>query len=552
MNDYRPTLDDIETLVTDHPDKFTSPLQTRRSIDNARGQGVMVEDITAQAQYGDYISKGGTPIGPGGQMPAAQTPASDQQFATPCAVCAAAGGCCIKGITFGCAHADGRMTLPLADDTKDRVLAIVCDKEANPTVDEVKIEVDHAPNANCCMTGQVPTLTLNCDPPVTVSGTSLNTKMQHEVAGESYTGTDLELFMVATAKSLWSGVNSLGRDNRFSVSACGGGDQWGAIVRTFPKLEWKATAFSFEVTGKFDTAMRFTPGIKLEGKVEGTYGSSTFNLGASGGPESDPQNHTKSIVPFLDRVLGKMEDITSGGASTPELNTRSSIQISHKFSLGNSTFKLVENPNDHSKIGVDGSIWIGYDPLLKIGATLDIIDLVLTIASRTGAPGIADMIIKARESMARGIGNKDGPLHARGHVGITLEIYGEAGKAGVTLTRGPTDDKWTGSGEVSGAIGTKLKAQLVAEGKAVVFKGAFKAEGGGASEISAAVKTLAPGSASANSGNKLNVKVEWNGLKLYYHYQVQATILGFIDTGVKEDVGELQLFDKETLYDEDM
>ena len=536
MNGYRPTLDDIETLVTNHPDKFTSALQTRRSIANARGQGTMVEDITAQAQYGDYTANGGTPIGPNGEMPAASTPASDQQFGAACAECAAAGGCCINGIKFKCSHGSDRMTLPLADPTKDRVLAVVCDKETNPTIDEITIEVDHAPNENCCMSGQVPALRLDSTPPVDGDGTTLKTKLTYDFQGESMTGTDLELFVKATGKSLWSGVNSLGRDNRFNVAACGGGDQWSAIVRTYPKLSWEATDFAFGLEGVYDSSFNFESKVTFGGKLKGTYGASEFEISA--GVESDPTQQSKSAVPFLDNVMQRLKSRVANGGATPERSIRSEIKAEHKMLMASAKLELAERANDHSKVGVDAQITMGFQPLVGITAKFEVIDMLLTASQAYGAPKpFIDAVKRARDWMAREVDPTD-LVYARANAVCDLEFFAKTSlgrdltaPAGtwdrtedITLTSLIDSDNWEVTGTSTTEIGAKVTVRLNVEGRVWLVKATFSASGEASSSVKGKLSGLSEAEKQANPEAKLNVHVEWTGVSIQVQGAIEAGI----------------------------
>ncbi|WP_299684129.1 hypothetical protein [uncultured Tateyamaria sp.] len=527
MNDYRPTLDDIETLVTNQPDKFSSALQTRRSIANARRQGPVVEDITAQAQYGDYISKGGTPIGPNGEMPSTAPAASDQEFGGACAVCAAAGGCCIKGITFHCAHAQNRMTLPLKDDSKDRVLAVVCDKETNPTVDTVTIEVTHEPNANCCMTGQVPTLKLNSTPPVAENGIKLETKLQYDFAGESMSGTDLELFMKCTGKSIWSGVNSLGRDNSFEVCACGGGAQWGAIVRTFPKLEWEASAFEFGLEGTYDSSFNFESKFTFAGSLKGTYGASEFEISA--GSETDPTQQSKSAVPFLDAAMQRLKSRAGNSGATPDRSIRSEIKTEHKMIMSKATLKLAERGDDHSKVGVAADITMGFQPLIGITAKFEVIDMLLTAAqAHPSVPRkFVEAVKDARDWMARKP-DESAAVYLMASAVCDLEFFAKtsvgrdissdadtwAKTEDVTLKRAISSDTWDVTGSASTEIGVKLTLNLNVKGKAWIVEATFSASGEASSSVKGTLSGLSREEKQANPEAKLNVLVDWSGVAI--------------------------------------
>ncbi|WP_415919096.1 hypothetical protein [Tateyamaria sp. SN6-1] len=541
MNDYRPTLNDIETLVTNHPDKFTSPLMTRRSIANARGQGVMVEDITAQAQYGDYISNGGEPIGPGGALPGPLTPASDQEYAAPCAVCQAIGGCCIDGVTFSCKHGNERMKLPLEDTTKDPVLVVVCDDGANPPIDQVKIEVAHTPNDTCCMPQKKPNLILKSTPEESAVGYKLETEIQHGEV-ESWSGTDLELFLKATGTTIWADVNDLGRDSNFEIDACGGCAAWAAKVRTFPKLSWEAKDFAFELEGTYDSSFKYESKVKIEGALEGTYMDSTFSLSA--GYQSGPTQETKSAVPFLDRVVQRLKSKAGNGAATQSRSIRSSITAKHKMKMASAKFTVKERPDDHSRVGIEADIGMGFAPLIGIEAKFEVIDILLTIAQAD--PRVPKRVIDALKAARDWMAREPDPTsfaYLQGNATVDL-IFGTEASIGqsatrnlslavdaaaaatntpaapapsdgnVTLKHGLTDDGWDVTAAVKGKVYVKMVVDIKVDGKVWVVKGTLSAKGETGSEIEATLSTLTNAQKQANKGAKLNVLIEWSGVSV--------------------------------------
>jgi hypothetical protein len=77
-------------------------------------------------------------------------------------------------------------------------------------------------------------------------------------------------------------------------------------------------------------------------------------------------------------------------------------------------------------------------------------------------------------------------------------------------------------------------------------RGAASAEGRGTSRISADLRTL-PERDQADGSKKFGCKVEWDGLVVSYNAQAEV---GFGISMSGQTSGQLQVLDKETLYDE--
>ncbi len=542
MANYTPTLDDVETLVNQFPENFSNPLNTRRNIATARADRPMVFNkdavmqSTAASEYDGYIENGGTPIGPNGEMPSA-APASDQPHGAACAECEAAGKCCIKQVKFKCAHGSDRMTLPLQDETKDPVLVIVTDKDSGPPTDTVTIEIDHEPNEKCCMDGKVPVMELHCTPPVSAKGTKLETKMQHGEV-ETMFGTDLEVFLKATGKTIWGNVDDLGMDNNFSIQSCGGCAQWAAKVRTYPKLSWKAADFVFGMEAEYDSSFNFSSKFVFEGSLGGDYSDSSFEVKA--GYETGPTQQSRSAVPFLDAAVQRLKGVAGNGGPPTPRSIRSKIKTKHKMTMGKAEFKLAERADDHSAIGVDADITMGFSPLIGLSAEFEVIDILLTAAIAQGAPArLIDAIKKARDWMAREI-DEDSFADMQMNAEVRLIIGAETGIVGAfvdealpetsdgeaKLTRAATDTRWTVDAAVEGKVGVTLKIKLLVEGRVWLFKGTLSASAEGKSEIKGKLSGLSEEQRTANPGGKLSVHIEWTGAVVELEGEISAGFRG--------------------------
>ncbi|MBL3587394.1 hypothetical protein JMM61_18765 [Rhodovulum sulfidophilum] len=544
MKYYVPTIDDIEALVGAHPSKFSSPLQTMRSIANARAQGETVSQITAQNQYQDYLSNGGEPMSSDGAIPPAEAVHDQPQGKAGCD-CAAAMPCCVNSITLGCSHSDARLTLPQEEKANGQTnckLVLVADQGGSSGYDLLKVTLDRTPHGDCIMPKQMPKSLIKMESGETEEKTAENYQIELAYPGDTGLGqTDIERFVNATKYTLFGDLEELGTNYSLKLDTCSGETTFNSVLQVYPKLEWTAASFGCEIKGTYYTDFTFVPSVALTGKLDGTFGASTFSIEGEGESKTDPENHSRSLVPFLDETLSKLQGLTGEGARTSENSTHSSISVFHKVDLGTSKFKLVEHPSDPAAVGIDADVTMGFAPLIGIEAKLDIIDALLT-ASQAAAPGVATIIKKAREKAAKGMGSQDGPLHAQANLEVVLLISGELGNASVNIKRPLGAQKWSGTGVVGGAIGIQVIARIYADGKFVAIEGTFSASGEAASKLEAYLSALSEGE------GKLKAKVEWNGVKVNYKFQTQAKLFGF-SAGAKRAQGEIPVFGPEIIYE---
>ncbi|MFD2440870.1 hypothetical protein ACFSS8_13730 [Paracoccus kondratievae] len=383
MNTTTPTLDQIEELAAQYPSRFTNINQTLQSLRHARGATSGPQEATAAAHYQDYLKNGGIPIGPNGSMPP-RTDMLDQQFGSASCNCGAASPCCLTGLTFSCSHGSLRMSLPLEEsDAKEPILTLITDKQGSPNNhDKITITPDLKPSgATCRMSDKAPVLRITG----TYTGDmKLSAPVSWNVTyhDASHLGTtSFGRFASALKYSLFDDISGLAKFLELEVLSCARRSELNSIVHVYPRLEWGAEAFSFEIKATFLSNFTFLPGVTLAGEVSGTFHTDTFKVGAEFSTDDKPMEHSKSMIPFLDRILTRMQSLTgqaSGHKSGSE--TRSKIEVTHKFEFGKSTFKLLEHPSDRTLIGIDSEVNIGYAPLLGIKCEIDVIDLVLTAA----------------------------------------------------------------------------------------------------------------------------------------------------------------------------
>lgn len=550
MNETTPTLDQVEELAAQYPGRFTDIRQTLNSLRNARNAPSGAQNTTAQAHYNDYLKNGGTPIGSNGAMPP-RTDTLDQQFGSANCDCGAATPCCLEALTFTCSHGSERMKLPLAEgDTKDRVLAVLTDKSGTPGYhDHVTITPKlRATKAQCRMPEKTPVMRIKG---IYTGDAKINVPLSWDVPYHTTTHlgtTAFARFASALKYSLFDDITGLAKHLELEVLSCARRSELNSLLHVYPRLEWKADAFSFEVKGTFLSNFTFLPSVSAMGELSGSFQNDTFKVGVELATDEKPLEHSKSMIPFLDPVLKRMQALTGqtkGVKSGAE--TRSKIVVTHKFELANATFKLVEHATDRTQIGIDAEVNIGYAPLLEVKCEIDVIDLVLTAAQAVpAAAGLAKALQKAREVAATGYGTKETAVQASGHVAVKLAADGSVG-GGVSIKRKPSDTAWQGSGKVEGKIGFTLAGVARAEGRIYVIEGSFAAESSAVTDITATLSTLTPSERASAKGAKFNTKIEWGGIKVKYKAIGKA---GWsIGSGSFDRAGELIVQEKATWYE---
>lgn len=115
---YMPTLEDIAYLAENQPDKFSSPVQTLRSIGRALGHGndnvgQGAQAITAQLQYDNYLENGGQPLteSPIPREPVDTDGGQDPILGSACVECESQTPCIEKVVVACHAGENERVTL---------------------------------------------------------------------------------------------------------------------------------------------------------------------------------------------------------------------------------------------------------------------------------------------------------------------------------------------------------------------------------------------------------------------------------------------------------
>lgn len=549
MADDLPSLDQLEDLLAADPNRFPNLLQTQRAIDAARSAHWTAQDGLVRAQYQQYLDNGGTPIGPNGEMPP-RTDSLDQEFGSASCNCGAQTPCCLTELIFNCSHGNERMRLPLPEGSEaDPILVLVTDQAGQPTIhDQITVDPVITPSGTCRMEQKNPILRVTGEYTGDFQlGDDVSWKVPYGDASR-FGGSNFSRFATATRYTIFGDIIELHNELELEVLSCARRADLNAMLQVYPKVEWASDGFFFEIKGTFQSNFTFIPEVTLGGSLEGTFHDSTFKVGAEVSTDDSPAEHKNSIVPFLDTVLEKMKSLTgqSSGRTTGS-ETRSTITVKHKFALGKSKFNLAEHPSDHSQVGIEAQLDIGYAPFLGITAEIDVIDVILTAAQTVPAAAVfARTLRKARDIAAEGYGDDNSAVEASAHVALKLSASAEVG-GGVVLTRSSGDDAWQGAGKVEGKIQFSLIGLVRAEGRVYAVEGAFSAEGEAMTDVTGTVITLTQSESRAANGAKLKTTIKWGGLKV--KYKAVARLRAIIANGSSQAAGELPVLSEETWYE---
>jgi len=541
---YKPNLDEVEELMAANPQYFNT-LQASRQIRDARANsndtvGQIVQQSAADAQYGEYLRRGGPPMGADGAIPASQ-PIHDVDAEDAACDCNSPTPCCVTKLELGCSHTAVRLTLPREEtDGRRCMLALVADKNEGGLHDKLKIKATRTPNPDCKMNWGGPGIISEGPEGREIhEGFEWEQKLEHYDADQWPTG-DLAQLGRLFGDFVFKDVDELGYDQTVMLTTCQGTSAWGSLVKVYPKVEWGGK-ISGGLQGRWYTNANFTCSAAIDGEITGQYSNTSINISTEAKSPGEAEEHSKSVIPFLDRAMNRLKTLSSGGPPRGS-GTHSYIGLNHTFNMEGS-FKLAENGNDPSRVGQEMEIKIGYNPLLGIELKLDIFDLILQAAKRYPlTSGLASALEAARERMAEGIGTRtlpdgtDGNVYASAEVELSLTGKANIGNTEVVLSRKPEDERVTGTGRVGGDVSLELLARVEAEGKVYVISGAAKASGAGTSKLTYWLSTLAEGE--GEEGHRFRSKLEWEGLKFSYHTEVTASFLG-INMRPRHESGEL-------------
>lgn len=541
---YQPTLDEVEELMAAQPQYFNT-LQASRQIRDARANGndtvgQIVQQAAADAQYGEYLRRGGPPIEADGSIPTSGgTHDVDGQDAS--CDCDSPTPCCVTKLELGCDHSAVRITMPRAD-TSDGpcMLAMVADKGGGSGHDTLKIKATRTPNPDCKMDWGGPGIIVESpDGQQVHEGYEWDLKLEHSDADQWPTG-DLAQLGRLFGDFVFKDVADLGREQTLMLTTCQGTSSWNSLLKVYPKVEWGGK-LSGSLQGRWYTNNNFTCGAAIEGEITGQYANSSIAISTEAKAPGEAEEHSKSVMPFLDRAMSRLKSLSAGSPPRGD-GTFSYIGVNHVFEM-EGKFALAENGSDPSKIGQDMEIKIGYNPLLGIEIKLDIFDLILQAAKRYPlTAGLAKALEEARTRMAEGIGTRVLPDGSAGnvyaHAEVELSLTGQAniGNSQVVISRKPQDEKVSGTGRVGGDVSLELIARVEAEGKLYWIEGAAQARGSGKAKLTYWLSTLTEGEGDA--GDKFRSKLDWEGLKFSYRAQVQGTFLGF-STRPRAESGDL-------------
>lgn len=553
---YQPTLDEVEELMAANPQYFNT-LQASRQIRDARANGndvtgQIVQQSAADAQYAEYLRRGGPPMAADGSVGAPAT-IHDADTQDAACDCKAATPCCVTKLELGCDHSSTtRLTIPREPNAEGPcMLALVADKGGGAGHDTLKIKATRTVNPDCKMNWKGPGIIVDGpDGQKIHEGFVWEVELEHFDADQWPTG-DLAQLGRLFGDFVFSDVQELGYDQSIMLTTCEGTRSWDSAIRVFPKVQWGGK-ISGALEARWYTNNSFECTAGISGEITGQYANTSISIGSEAKSPGQSTEHGKSIIPFLDRALSRLTSLSSSGSPRGN-STYSYIGLNHVFEFDGS-LALAENSTNPSLIGQDLTINIGYNPLLGIEIKLDLFDLVLQAAKRYPiTAGLARALEKARERLADGVGQRrlpdgtDGNVYA--HLDVELSLTGkmDIGIGQVTISRKPDDDRATGTGSLGGDVSLELVARVQAEGKFYIIEGAAEARGSAQAKLTYRLSTLAPGE--GDNGDKFRSKLSWEGLKFSYRSQVQGTFLG-IKTRPRVESGELVVSEPRDWIDE--
>jgi hypothetical protein len=380
---YQPTLDEVEELMAANPQYFNT-LQASRSIAAARANssdnvGAIAQQNTADAHYGEYLRRGGPPMGADGAIPSSQS-THDVDGEDAACDCASPTPCCVTKLEFGCAHNSVRLTLPREEnDGRPCLLALVADKGEDGLHDMLKIKATRTANPDCKMNWGGPGIVSEGPSGREVEeGFEWEQRLEHYDADQWPTG-DLAQLGRLFGDFVFKDVDDIGYDQTVMLTTCQGTSSWGTLVKVYPKVEWGGK-ISGGLQGRWYTNANFTCSAAIEGSISGQYSNSSIEINAESKAPGEAEEHSKSVIPFLDRAMNTLKSLSAGAPSRGN-GTYSYIGLNHTFEM-DAKFKLAENEADPSRVGQEMEIKIGYAPLLGIELKLDIFDLILHIHMR--------------------------------------------------------------------------------------------------------------------------------------------------------------------------
>ena len=464
---------------------------------------------------------------------------TDTGFAAPFCDCTPGEPCCITALTIGCSHGGTRLSLPLASDADEAVLAVVCSEDGSTPFDKLSFALNRTAVASCGQPNQRPSVRLlgrGMTGPLGTSQSAAASVADYTFHTDTFThdmeyhadygdnSTDLSKFIRATYMALFQDINDLAQTYSVEVRNCTFMTMFNARIRAFPKVEWTASGFEYAIVG---TVGRNAPPAALtySGSIGGVFGSSKFELKAESEPQTDTPDgeETEKLVPFVTQALQGLRDQTK--ADQPMRAGGSTIAFRHGINFGSSTFKVEEHPSDKSKIGISASVGLELKPLIGVTLTIDLVEVII-IAASTAYPPLARGLLEARERAATGFGSnaEDTRTAVQGSLETVVNLVADANIGGaLTMTREVAATQWEASTDVNGEIGLSVVARIRVEARIYFIKGALSMEGTASGAIKASIARLTS-SERANTDKKFRTKVEWTGVKVTYQVQGRLEI----------------------------
>ena len=463
-----------------------------------------------------------------------------------CVTCESLSPCCVRELRLGCDHGTNRHIID--GFKKPHVIALVADKGTpDHPYDILKAEVGHKTRPNC--TTGAPRLKLTGKGVDEVSQ-KIDEKLFYPVDTDGIdTFSNLEKLGYFLKNMIWDGgIESSAEKYQLNVLSCVQFGFFDSSVLLYPPVEWEAKGFIFGFSGTYYTNGKFKLGAEFGGELSGKYAGTSLSIGAKVETDNEAKKHSKSTVPFLDKLVGALSNKSE--AENSKNSTYSYVKIEHKQDWGSSKLTLSENAKEPFKVGYEAEITLGFDPMFSLTLHLDILDAVLRAAQKyPPAAPFATALAEAREKGAEGYKNKtldaDGnpTVEASFHAAVYLKAKGVLGKAGLTLKRSPGDEKWDSSfiGAES-SIELTLGVEVKAKAKVYFVEGTLTLEGKATAKLILGVKTIPENEKKGNEVMKM--KLEHNGVKLKYKGEARASISKSVSTGAAKD-GEVIVFEKD-------
>jgi len=303
------------------------------------------------------------------------------------------------------------------------------------------------------------------------------------------------------------------------ANTCSGKSNIQATVEAFAPVEWKGkVALGYSHDSHKDSNFNQSQGYKnlkahgkwnVSGEISVKHDDSEWKLGASvsvKGRHNQNNNASKYLFKGAQGFLDKLSPLLSGLKSDS-----AAIGIKWpKLEIGGEV-KNTE-ATDAYDVGVEGNIKVGFNPLFGATLTMDILDVILSAAEKTGHP-LAALLTRAKKVAAKGVGNKH--IGGKADISIDITLDGDIGGQFNFNTTGHSE--WEAAGQVTSTLNIMLEGRVDVDGHFFVFEVSAGAKAGAKSGVegilSAGVKNNQP---------VANGRLKFLGVTVYYacYYKV--------------------------------